>query len=83
MIGTLTDAGPLVAIVDEGDPSHAVCMAQLPLLVPPMVTTWPCFTEAMYLAGSAGGHRAQDALWAGAHLCSMRAAPQSGRGCAS
>ena len=64
MIGTLTDAGPLVAIVNEGDPSHAACMAQLPRLTPPMVTTWPCFTEAMYLAGGAGGHRAQDALWA-------------------
>jgi predicted nucleic acid-binding protein len=28
-----------------------------------MVTTWPAFTEAMYLLGEAGGRRAQDALW--------------------
>jgi len=28
-----------------------------------MLTTWPAFTEAMYLLGDAGGWRAQDALW--------------------
>ena len=28
-----------------------------------MLTTWPAFTEAMYLLGEAGGWRAQDALW--------------------
>lgn len=28
-----------------------------------MLTTWPCFTEAMYLLGEAGGYRYQAALW--------------------
>jgi predicted nucleic acid-binding protein len=28
-----------------------------------MLTTWPTFTEAMYLLGEAGGWVAQDALW--------------------
>jgi hypothetical protein len=28
-----------------------------------MVTTWPCFTEAMYLLHQARGHPAQAALW--------------------
>jgi len=28
-----------------------------------MVTTWPCFTEAMYLLHRAGGYPAQAALW--------------------
>jgi hypothetical protein len=28
-----------------------------------MVTTWSAFTEAMYLLGSAGGWKAQEALW--------------------
>jgi predicted nucleic acid-binding protein len=28
-----------------------------------MVTTWPAFTEAMYLLGEAGGWFAQAALW--------------------
>ena len=29
----------------------------------PMVTTWPAFTEAMYLLGRAGGWPPQAALW--------------------
>jgi predicted nucleic acid-binding protein len=28
-----------------------------------MVTTWPALTEAMYLVDSAGGWKAQEALW--------------------
>jgi predicted nucleic acid-binding protein len=28
-----------------------------------MVTTWPAFTEAMYLLGEAGSWRAQETLW--------------------
>lgn len=28
-----------------------------------MVTTWPCFTEAMYLLGAVGGYRYQSQLW--------------------
>jgi predicted nucleic acid-binding protein len=59
----LTDAGPLVALVDEGEPDHDVCIACLRDLTGPMLTTWPAFTEAMYLLGEAGGWRAQDALW--------------------
>lgn len=60
---TLTDAGPLVALIDRNDVHHVACVAELPRLSPPMVTPWPCFTEAMHLAGRAGGHRAQDDLW--------------------
>jgi predicted nucleic acid-binding protein len=59
----LTDAGPLVALVDKGEPDHAACVACLPSFTGPMVTTWPAFTEAMYLLGEAGGWRAQDMLW--------------------
>jgi predicted nucleic acid-binding protein len=59
----LTDAGPLVALLDHGEPSHAACVACLGELTGPMLTTWPAFTEAMYLLGEAGGWRAQDALW--------------------
>lgn len=29
----------------------------------PLVTTWPCFTEAMYLVFRVGGYPAQVALW--------------------
>jgi uncharacterized protein len=60
----LPDSGPLVAIADKNDPDHARCVAAtrtLPKL--PLLTTWPCFTEAMYLLYRDGGFRSQDALW--------------------
>jgi len=59
----LTDAGPLVALVDKGEPDHDACVACLPNLSGPMVTTWPAITEAMYLLGEAGGWHAQEPLW--------------------
>lgn len=59
----LTDAGPLIALVDKGEPDHDACVACLPNLSGPMVTTWPAFAEAMYLLGEAGGWRAQESLW--------------------
>ena len=59
----LVDAGPLVALVDGGEQDHELCVKTLSSLSAPMVTTWPAFTEAMYLLGSAGGWKAQEALW--------------------
>ena len=59
----LTDAGPLVALVDQGEPDHDACVASLVNFTGPMITTWPAFTEAMYLLGEAGGSRAQEVLW--------------------
>jgi predicted nucleic acid-binding protein len=61
---TLTDAGPLIALINRNDPRHASCVAALEELpAEPLVTTWPCFTEAMYLLRKAGGHAAQVELW--------------------
>jgi predicted nucleic acid-binding protein len=60
---TLTDAGPLFVLFNRKDPDHARCAALLPRLRAPLVTTWPCFTEAMYLLGRDLGHPAQDELW--------------------
>jgi hypothetical protein len=60
---TLTDAGPLIAIIDADEPDHVACMEALDQIVIPLVTTWPAFTEAMYLLARAGGIRAQQALW--------------------
>ena len=59
----LTDAGPLIAILDRGESGHQACIDCLKELTGPMLTTWPAFTEAMYLLGEAGGWRAQAALW--------------------
>ena len=61
---TLTDTGPLVALLNRNDPNHAACAgAAKALPSEPLVTTWPCFTEAMYLLYRAGGHAGQEALW--------------------
>jgi len=60
---TLTDAGPLVAMIDADEPDHEACLRVLDDIALPLVTTWPAFTEAMYLLGRAGGIEAQRALW--------------------
>lgn len=60
----LTDTGPLVALIDEDDPyfpQASEALRRLPKV--PLLTTWPCFTEAMYLLHQAGGYHAQDELW--------------------
>jgi hypothetical protein len=60
----LCDTGFLVALVDRDDPHHARCVAALQTLpAQPLLTTWPCLTEAMYLLWRAGGLAAQDELW--------------------
>jgi len=46
----LTDTGPLVALVDADDSAHASCVAALTRLTKPLLTTWPCFTEACILS---------------------------------
>ena len=64
MLVTLCDTGPLVALLDRDDPHHTRCVAALQTLpAQPLLTTWPCLTEAMYLLSRAGGLPAQDELW--------------------
>ena len=60
---TLTDAGPLVALIDADEADHEICVQSVQLLRLPLLTTWPAFTEAMYLLGRAGGSVGQQALW--------------------
>ncbi|MDQ2687503.1 MAG: PIN domain-containing protein [Armatimonadota bacterium] len=59
---TLTDTGPLIALIDEDDNYYHACTAALPRLPRPLITTWPCITEAAHLLGRSLGHRAQDKL---------------------
>jgi len=61
---TICDAGSLFALIDPRQvANHHRCKAILANLSPPLVTTWPCFTEAMYLAHRAGGWPMQRLLW--------------------
>ena len=60
----LTDAGVLVGLLDKRDPNFAACSraaTQLPNA--PLLTTYPCFTEAMYMLGKVGGYSYQNSLW--------------------
>ena len=59
----LVDAGPLIAILYAGDAAHARCVAALGRLRGPLLSSWPAFTEAMYLLGSVAGWRGQEPLW--------------------
>ena len=58
----LCDAGPLVALIDTADSRHLDCKKVLPQ-IDYLVTTWPCFTEAMYLVGRRFGFKPQQDLW--------------------
>ncbi len=60
---TLTDAGPLVALIDADEADHSRCVETLPQVSLPLLTTWPAFTEAMYLLGRAAGWHGQEPLW--------------------
>jgi len=60
---TLTDAGPLIAVIDADEPDHQSCLDALARLPLPLVTSWPAFTEAMYLLSRAGGSAGRGALW--------------------
>jgi len=60
---TLCDASALIALINQSDTNHNRCVDVLSKLPAPLVTTWSCFTEAMYLLGRYGGWLAQQELW--------------------
>lgn len=59
---TLCDAGPLFALVDKKQSKHAPIRKALTKLSMPLITTWPCFAEAMYLTLHRGGWVMQNQL---------------------
>src|SRR5258706_1608505 len=60
----LTDTGPLIALLDENDKHHAACVVvAMSLPNQPLVTTWLCFTEAIYMLVEEGGYHSQERLW--------------------
>ena len=73
MGGVLVDAGPLVALIDQGDPEHGQCVATLRSIPGSLVTAWPALTEAMYLLR--GSWRAQRALWSRLETGALALAP--------
>jgi hypothetical protein len=58
----LVDTGPLVALFDPADGSHARCVRVLRSVDEPLATTVPVLTEAFHLLGpgSTGGQRLMD-----------------------
>lgn len=50
-------------LIDADEADHEVCRLVLVGLQLPLLTTWPTFTEAMYLLSRAGGAPGRDALW--------------------
>lgn len=60
---TLTDAGAPIALLDKNQPQNTRCRSTFTSLSLPLLTTWPAFTEAMYLLYQVGGWPLQDKLW--------------------
>lgn len=52
---TLLDTGPLVALLDRGDPWHPSCAGVWAALAPRCITTEAVVTEATYLVSRGGG----------------------------
>lgn len=60
----LVDTAPLIALIDAGQgTAHQRCVETYRLINEPMLTTWCCFTEAMYFLYQLRGWSAQDILW--------------------
>lgn len=61
----LVDAAPLVAFIDAGQgASHQRCLELYRTIHEPLLTTWCCFTEAMYFLQQRRGWLGQKQLWA-------------------
>ncbi len=60
----LVDTAPLIALIDAGQgDAHHRCVEAYQTITSPLLTTWCCFTEAMYFLYQLRGWFAQDILW--------------------
>jgi len=60
----LVDTGPLIALIDKGQGDiHTQCVEAYQQLTGSLLTTWPCFTEAMYFLSELRGWSGQHILW--------------------
>jgi predicted nucleic acid-binding protein len=50
-------------MVAPREPFHEACLTVVRSAEPPLVTTWPCFTEAMFVARRRVGWAGEQALW--------------------
>lgn len=62
MADVLVDVGPLLAVVNRNDQHHQICSQILLSLEPPIFTTLPVLTEALYLCYKRVGWVAQERL---------------------
>ena len=60
----LTDTGAIVALLNDADPDHSICVDALSRMPDDqiMITTWPCVTESMHFLGRRG-YAYQARLW--------------------
>lgn len=59
----LVDTAPLIALIDTGQEAHRRCAKTYYDFNQSMLTTWCCFTEAMYFLHQLRGWQAQNILW--------------------
>jgi uncharacterized protein len=56
----LCDTGVLLCLVDRSQPQHQIYKQAIIRLNKPLMTTWACLTEVMYLALGRGGWKMQN-----------------------
>ena len=57
----LIDTGPIVALFDQDDRRHSLCLDILKAIREPLLTTWPVLAECFYLLNFSW--EVQDSLW--------------------
>lgn len=70
------DSSGLVSLLDRNEVGHEQCLAAIERYGGPLHTTWPAFTEAMYLLHQRVGWNGVEALWAMCGRAHLRIADQ-------